>query len=123
MAKEFYTKLDKEEVIKIIEGSLLANGMEQSTIDDGYDGYELEEYFSYSDVKPFNGYIIQEVEHFGGEGQGDEMWKVFSIANEAGDITHFRVSGYYDSWNGTEWDYEINLVESYEVTITRWKTV
>jgi hypothetical protein len=113
--------MKKDEVIKIIEGSLLENGMPEDQITEGYDGYALEEYFEYSDVKPFNGYTIQEIEHFGGEGQGDEMWKVFSISKDGEKDAYFRVQGFYNSWNGTEWNYEIDLVQPYEVTVTQWR--
>jgi len=84
-------------------------------------GYELEECLGkYSN----DNYSIEEVEHSGGEGQGEEMWKVFKIQDlKTKEATYFRKSGYYDSWNGTEWQENIELVESYEVTVTRWKSI
>jgi len=86
-----------------------------------FDGYDLEEYigdYQNSDYK------FSEVEHFGGEGQGDSMWKVFEVKNlNTDEVTNFRVSGYYDSWNGTEWDGELEVVETYEVKVTKWRSI
>jgi len=84
-------------------------------------GYEMEEYLT--DYKNEN-YSFDQIEHFGGEGEGDEMWKVFEVKDlKTEEVTNFRVSGYYDSWNGTEWDRTVELVEAYEVTVTRWKGI
>ena len=46
---------------------------------------------------------VEVVEDFGGEGQGDKRYVVFSIDTEDG--RHFyKVEGYYASWDGTTWD-------------------
>lgn len=51
------------------------------------------------------------VEDFGGEGQGDERWVVFSVGDQL-----FRVEGSYASWDGTTWDYpSLEEVEPIEV--------
>lgn len=41
---------------------------------------------------------IKYVASYGGEGQGDEYWVVFSVGNQ-----FFKLGGFYDSWNGNEW--------------------
>lgn len=51
-----------------------------------------------------------EVEDFGGEGQGDTRYVVFSVGDQ-----FFRVDGYYASWDGTTWEspnpYEVEPVQ------------
>lgn len=86
-----------------------------------FNGYDVEEYLS---VYKNDKYEFKEIEHFGGEGEGDSMWKVFEIKNLQNDkIINFRLNAWYDSWNGAEWDGELEIVEPYEVTVTRWKGV
>ncbi len=50
------------------------------------------------------------VEDFGGEGQGETRYVVFSVGEQ-----FFRVDGYYASWDGTTWEdpapYEVKPVE------------
>jgi len=59
---------------------------------------------------------------FGGEGLGDNIWKVFKINNiETNEKTYFKVSGYYDSWNDSDWDGGINFVKPKEVTVIKWE--
>lgn len=58
----------------------------------------------------------------GGEGQGDARQVVYqlSIGDESVIIAD---DGYYDSYNGTEWDGRWYVAEPYEVTETRYKKV
>ena len=57
------------------------------------------------------------VEDFGGEGQGDTRYVVFSVGEQ-----FFQVDGYYASWDGTTWDdpvpYEVKPVE---VTVIKYR--
>lgn len=51
------------------------------------------------------------IEDFGGEGQGEQRWVVFSVGDQ-----FFEVSGYYASWDGTTWeDPSLTEVEPKEV--------
>ena len=120
---EFYTKLSKDEVKKIVIDLMIENGATEDQ-SDCFDGDQMYEYFGYSDVKPCNGYVIKETEQHGGEGQGDEYWYIFTIIDEGGNKTHLKVEGWYDSWNGTTWDNaDFDIVEPYEVKVTRWKSI
>jgi hypothetical protein len=64
---------------------------------------------------------LKEIDSYGGEGRGEEYWKVFSLTQ--GEIVRtFKLDGYYSSY--TEGGYD----EFYEVTpelktITVWKKV
>lgn len=61
--------------------------------------------------------IIELVEHFGGEGQGDDYWTVFKIGDR-----HFRKTGWYSSWEGASWDGAFEEVYPEEYTAVRWIT-
>lgn len=115
--------LTQKEVEQIVIDCSIANG--DPIQDEFFCGYKMEENFSYGDTKQSNGYLVKQVDSFGGEGQGDEMWAVYEITNETTKTIacHVRVQGYYNSWNGTEWDGSLEIVEPYEVKVTRWKTV
>lgn len=58
-----------------------------------------------------------EEDHGGGEGDGEERWVVFSVNGQ-----YFEVVGYYQSWEGTEWDdLTIREVEPVQVQVTQFK--
>lgn len=60
---------------------------------------------------------VSQVDQFGGEGEGESYWFVFKINHPEHGEALVRYSGYYDSWNGTDWDgCEPELVESYKYT-------
>lgn len=65
---------------------------------------------------------LKEIDSYGGEGKGEEYWKVFSLTQGAA-TRAFKLDGYYASYgNGGEYD------EFYEVTpelktITVWKRI
>jgi len=68
-------------------------------------------------------YTISYEEDFGGyEGAGEKTWVVYSLKdNETNEVIYFKLNGWYDSWNGSEWDGEIEIVEPVEVTVIEWK--
>lgn len=56
-------------------------------------------------------------EDFGGEGQGETRYVVFSVGDQ-----FFRVEGYYASWDGTTWDDPIPFeVEAKEVSVIKYE--
>lgn len=59
------------------------------------------------------------VQDFGGEGQGDQRYVVFSVGDK-----FYRVDGYYASWDGSNWDdptpYEVTPKE---VTVIEYEAV
>lgn len=63
---------------------------------------------------------VVKVDDYGGEGQGDEYWVVFSVTK--GDVTrHFRMDGWYQSYNGGEFDGDLKEVRPKQKTITVWE--
>jgi hypothetical protein len=58
-------------------------------------------------------------ESYGGEGKGDEYWYVFKIKHPVHGEGFIRYVGYYDSWNGTEWEgTPARMVKPVQKTIT-----
>jgi hypothetical protein len=49
------------------------------------------------------GYVVELVEDFGGEGKGDERFKVFSFTKD-GETTFWEVPGWYSSGYGSEFE-------------------
>lgn len=69
------------------------------------------------DYVPFIG-LVEVVDSYGGEGQGDEYWKVFRFKDR-----YFRVNAYYSSWDGVNFDMaDIEEVFPEEVTTIVYKT-
>lgn len=74
----------------------------------------------------YEGHKFAHEEQFGGEGQGDNYWIVFSVANlaNASDVVYYQVPGWYQSHNGSEleWD-NMFEVKSVQKTINVWEDV
>jgi hypothetical protein len=51
----------------------------------------------------WNGYTLNTVEHFGGEGQGDHVHWVFTVTDPQGNLEYWKIDGYYSSYNGSDW--------------------
>ena len=67
-------------------------------------------------------FIINEVDHYGGEGRGDNYYDVFKIQRiqDEDDFVFIKISGYYSSYNGTEYesfDDAVSKVQPKEKTI------
>jgi len=114
-------KLSLDEMKRIVIGTLVANGVKLEEAEN-MEGYIMDEYFDGSDIYvKFEGYTITKEAGYGGfEGAGDNVWFVFKVTKDS-ETQYFRKSGYYDSWNGTEWDYGIELVKPKEVMVIEWE--
>lgn len=86
-----------------------------------------EEYYSYADLwhevyygtevdSPFG--KVTRVAHWGGEGDGAEMFLVFSVGGRL-----FQITGYYSSYDSSSWDGPLVEVEPYEKTVVRYRKV
>lgn len=63
------------------------------------------------------GISYQEEDSFGGEGQGDQYWSVFSFSKEGEETLYVRFYGWYTSYNGAEYE-GYKFVKPYEKVIT-----
>lgn len=76
----------------------------------------------YEDLK-LDGFKVKIEEEVGGEGQGEHTHIVFKISDKENSM-FVKLNGYYDSYEGTEWDYNsLSEVISYEKTVRDWKKV
>lgn len=69
------------------------------------------------------GCTLKKVHSEGGcEGGGDHAEIVFGIMYNGACVQHFRVTGYYSSYDGTDWDDVIEVVFPREVLVTQYFT-
>lgn len=105
------TMIDKSAsaVSSIIENSELG--------DDGWD--EVKDVLEYPDVHDVDGLgQVRGVESFGGEGQGDEYYLVFSVTFDDGDVKLYRINGYYTSHDGGYLDGDLYEVQAKQRLVT-----
>lgn len=62
------------------------------------------------------GIQTEQVDHFGGEGQGDAFWSVYSFEREEEKV-YVKFDGWYASYNGSEFT-DWSFVEPKEKVIT-----
>lgn len=85
---------------------------------EGIESYHELKYGASAHVKGLG--HVRRVADYGGEGQGDEYWVVFSVTE--GDVVRtFRKDGWYQSYNGGEFDSELVEVKPVQKTITVWE--
>jgi len=68
-------------------------------------------------------WTVQVVEHEGGEGEGEYIHKVFNITSSSGLNLNVRVTGHYDSWNGTDWYDDWTFVNKRKVIVDKFFAV
>lgn len=66
--------------------------------------------------------IVEFVDGYGGEDCGSTYWIVFKVVREGFEDTYIKFDGHYDSWNGTEWYSEFEIVNPVKkiVEVTEW---
>ena len=96
----------------------------------GYSGneYQSEGKFIIRDGSNFEyeGHKFTHEDGFGGEGQGDNFWIVFSVTNlaDSGDVVYYKVPGWYQSHYGSELEWgSLFEVSRREKTIMVWEEV
>lgn len=85
--------------------------------------YYSEDEIQYRDFENDNYVVESEVDYYGGEGQGEEYWKISRILDKkTGEVFFIKFEGFYNSWNGTDWsENDWNIVEPIEVKVIQWK--
>jgi hypothetical protein len=93
--------------------------------DDGSKVDEIHEWFRYAESSPpegvpeLQGAVLEDLLDKGGEGQGDSAEVVRRITYADGHSELLRMTGYYASYYGFEWDWDdIHLCEAKEITVT-----
>jgi len=65
-------------------------------------------------------FTFTEVAHYGGEGQGEDLWVVYKVLeNDTKEFFYVKFYGYYTSWDGSEWQ-GYGITEPSEQTIIVW---
>ena len=67
------------------------------------------------------GITVDFVDNFGGEGQGDDYWSVYSFT-DGDNVVYVQFDGWYASYNGSDYS-EWFFVESKEVVVTQFLKV
>lgn len=62
---------------------------------------------------------VKVIDKFGGEGMGDHAHYVFEVTDGDEKIL-VKIDGYYDSWNGTEWQDDFYEVVPVEVKVIQY---
>ena len=75
-------------------------------------------YYNYRDL------IIATVDSYGGEGRGDDYYKVYSIKSTENptDVVNIKFSGSYTSYDGVYWE-NCTLVEPVKYTVIRYDAI
>lgn len=81
-----------------------------------------EDEIQYRNFENDNYVVESEVDYYGGEGQGDEYWKISRILDKkTGETFFIKFEGFYNSWNGTDWsENNWNIVKPVEVKVIQW---
>jgi hypothetical protein len=66
---------------------------------------------------------LRRVADFGGEGQGDDFWVVFSITDAEGGVRYFKKPGYYASYDGGYLDGDLLEVRPVERVVAFYEPV
>lgn len=77
---------------------------------------EYQYYFDFLDMAKEKNIEFQHEDNYGGEGQGDDYWSVYSFSRE-GESVYVKFDGWYASYNGSEFN-EWFFVKPQEKVIT-----
>ena len=99
--KSYYNQNQYEESTLNLDADLIYEALGNETVQDEYT-------------------FIREEEVGGYEGAGENTHYVFSLIDNRTEVkTSFKISGYYNSWDSTEW-YSFDIVEPKEITVMQW---
>lgn len=106
--------------------------LDQATFEDGYEfsWHELDGAYQTTRLKGVfdDRLTITLIDDFGGEGSGDEAWKIVRITAVSGDGDNvagkfYKKPGYHQSYDGTYYDGDLFEVEPVTETVTVWRKV
>lgn len=97
-------------------GRFTAQQVYQAIQSDGYETDFFNEVGSSGWNVPGLGNVIGVDREGGYEGGGEYMSVVFKVGDQL-----FRMTGSYNSWNASEWDGDLEEVESYQELVTKYR--
>lgn len=80
--------------------------------------YQEEEPEGFDTALKEKGIKYNHVDNYGGEGQGEDYWSVYSFNNDD-ELVYVKFDGYYASYDGSTFQ-EWFFVEPTEVVVTQW---
>lgn len=83
--------------------------------------WDSDEESEFKSKAQFLGIDMESVDHYGGEGQGEEYWTVWKFTKGTEEV-YFKFQGYYQSYDGATYN-EYILVEPKEVLVTQYHEV
>jgi len=66
--------------------------------------------------------MISQVDGYGGEGQGDKYYQIYSFFNPQGETVYIKLNGWYQSYNGAEYTDTFEVTPK-QKTITAYEAV
>ena len=112
--KEFVENLLRDEAY----GDLIRDSLFHSEYNVEPSEYDSDEEKEFRAALTDSGVVCQHEDNYGGEGQGDDSWSVYSFARGDEKI-YVQFNGWYASYNGAEFT-EWYFVEPKEKVITVW---
>lgn len=128
LTPELFEQLAKDDIGKWLS-IFVHNAIEQEEDEEREeDEYEGDSWFSvcpdefreWGSDRTFMGLYIEEVDMEGGAHDGQDLEVIFAVCKGEEVIVNFRLTGYYSSYEGNEWNNSIELVEPREVLVTQW---
>ena len=112
--------MQASEFVKVLENCKNCDQWEEIVHDYEFESYGDEGDDLISELKN-QGYTLAYEDHYGGEGQGDDYWDVFSVEHNA-EITYFRLDGWYSSYDGATYNdpYKFIKVKKVPKQIFEW---
>lgn len=104
--------LDADKVIRLLAVEHARYGSDNVYDSDDIGWDELGGTFNTHDV------LFEHVETSGGEGQGDHQHIVFKTTDVLNDVQYWKKEGYYNSYDGGEWDGDFGQVTPIERVVT-----
>ena len=103
--------MTKDEIFKVLNSVLNVKGISYNEDEGMYGKYYntlpdalMEELYGGEEIEA-DDYIVKQEENFGGEGEGDNFWQVYSLTNtNDGNKKYIRFDGWYASHYGHEFN-------------------
>jgi len=125
MTKEQKMELVKEVVPNMVIKSVRDNNRFNKQDEDYVKSFDGDIFQECAQNSENDIYRLMEEESFGGyEGDGEDTWVIYCLINKKSDEKiYFKIHGWYNSWDGTEWNDEITIVQPKEVIKIEWKEI
>lgn len=91
----------------------------QDSFDSEVSKWDSKDLIDFKDILAAESIKVKLKDHYGGEGQGDEYWSVYSFTRGT-EVVNVKFDGYYASHYGSEYQ-EWFFVEPKQVVVTQYE--